>query len=120
MLMTQLNITPAAAKFIGRMIRLGGHGPDAGFRLTVSAGGCSGYKSEFGVEAVPRPGDQALEVAGVRLFLPAESRLLLDGVTVDFVDTPTQSGLSFFDPKAGGCGCSTGADLSAALTQIQG
>ena len=33
--------------------------------------------------------------------------VLLDGVTVDFSETPTQSGLSFINPNAASCGCST-------------
>lgn len=111
--MSQLTMTPAAAKFIGRMIRFGGRGEAAGFRLSVSAGGCSGMNSEFSVESAPRAGDQTLTVAGVKLFLPAESRLLLDGVTIDFVDTPTQSGLTFFDPKATACGCSSSGEAAA-------
>ncbi len=118
--MTAFQVTPAAGKFIGRMIRFGGKGAAAAFRLSVSAGGCSGLNAEFSVEAEPLAGDQVFDVAGVRLFLPAESRLLLDGVTIDFVDTPTQSGLSFVDPKASGCGCessSASADTSD-LVQI--
>lgn len=109
-----LTLRPAAEKFIGRMLRFSGVGPDAGFRLTVRAGGCSGMNSEFSVEAAPRTGDQAFVVNGLRLFLPAESRLLLDGVTIDFVDSATQSGLRFFDPKAPGCGCSSSASNAGA------
>jgi len=37
------------------------------------------------------------------LFLPAESRILLDGVTIDFADTPSQTGLVFKDPKQVSC-----------------
>jgi len=119
--MTNVTVTPAAAKFIGRMVRFGGQGDRAGFRLSVSAGGCSGMNSEFSVEAAPKAGDQAVTAGGVTLFLPAESRLLLDGVTIDFVETATQSGLTFFDPKAAGCGCSSGGDTKSAtpdLTQL--
>jgi iron-sulfur cluster assembly protein len=105
-----LTITPSAAKFIQRMIRFGGAGEGAGFRLSVSPGGCSGLASEFSVEAEPRPGDAVVIIDGLKLFLPAESRLLLQGVTMDFKDTPMQSGLVFQDPKATGCGtCGTSA-----------
>jgi iron-sulfur cluster assembly protein len=41
--------------------------------------------------------------SSVKLFLPAESRLLLDGVTIDFADTATQTGLVFHDPKQVSC-----------------
>ncbi len=100
-----VTITPGAEKFIRRMIRFGGVGKDAGFRLTVTAGGCSGLASEFSVEAAPKPGDTVVIANGVTLFLPAESRLLLDGVTIDFADTAMSSGLTFIDPKAKSCAC---------------
>ena len=106
MLQPQVTVTPAAEKFMRRMVRFSEH-PAGGFRLTVAPGGCSGYTSEFSVESAPCGGDAELAVNGLRLFLPAESRLLLDGVTVDFADTPTQSGLSFFNPNAAACACST-------------
>lgn len=106
MLQPQMTVTAAAEKFMSRMVRFSEH-PAGGFRLTVSPGGCSGYASEFTVEAAPREGDAVVAVNALRLFLPAESRLMLDGVTVDFADTPTQSGLTFFNPNAAACGCST-------------
>ena len=99
-----VSVTPAAEKFIKRMLRFGGT-PTAGFRLVVSAGGCSGLASEFSVEAEPKSGDAIYEASGVRFFLPAESRLLLQDVTIDFADTPTQTGLVFHDPKQAACGC---------------
>lgn len=105
-----LTITPSAEKFIRRMVRFGGAGEDAGFRLSVSPGGCSGLASEFSVEANPQPGDAVVVINGMKLFLPVQSRLLLQGITMDFKDTPLQSGLVFHDPKATGCGtCGTGS-----------
>ncbi|HLO93598.1 MAG TPA: iron-sulfur cluster assembly accessory protein [Burkholderiaceae bacterium] len=108
MLQAAFTVTPAAAKFIRRMVRFSAT-PAGGFRLTVTPGGCSGYSAEFTVEAAPRAGDSEVLVDDVRLFLPAESRLVLDGVTVDFAETPTSSGLTFLNPKAGPCGCSSSA-----------
>lgn len=120
-----LTITPSAEKFIQRMVRFGGAGEDAGFRLSVSPGGCSGLASEFSVEPAPLPGDAVVVIQGLKLFLPVESRLLLQGVTMDFKDTPLQSGLVFQDPKATGCGtCSTStpagapAEASVAISSI--
>jgi iron-sulfur cluster assembly protein len=109
MIAPNVTVTPAAEKFMRRMVRFSTN-PEGGFRLTVAPGGCSGYSSEFTVEAAPRGGDAELAVNGVRVFLPAESRLLLDGVTVDFADTPLQSGLTFVNPNAEACGCSTAGD----------
>ena len=104
-----VNITPAAEKFMRRMVRFGVPGGIGGFRLQVSAGGCSGYASEFTVEAAPAAGDATIDVNGLKVFLPAGSRLMLEGVTIDFLDTPLESGLSFYNPNAASCGCSTSA-----------
>lgn len=112
MLQPQFTVTAAAEKFMRRMVRFS-ETPAGGFRLTVTPGGCSGLASEFSVEAAPRDGDADLAVNGLRMFLPAESRLLLDGVTIDFSDTPTQSGLSFVNPNQAACGCSSSGDAGA-------
>jgi len=105
-------LTPAAEKFIRRMLRFGGS-PGCGFRLAVSPGGCSGLAADFSVENEPRAGEAAVEINGVRLFLPAESRLLLEGVTVDFAETMTESGFVFRDPRGGAptCGSQAPAEL---------
>ena len=116
----QITITPAAAKFIQRVVRFSGLPAGAGLRLSVAPGGCSGYSSQFSAEAAAQDGEQLVEVDGVRLFLAAESRLLLNGITIDFVETAIQSGLSFIDPNKAACACST-ADSAApsAVTKIE-
>jgi iron-sulfur cluster assembly protein len=99
----QFTITPAAQKFVRRMIQFSVN-PSGGFRLRVSPGGCSGLSAEFDVEAEPRQGDQEFLVEGLKFYLPAESRLLLDGVTIDFADSASSGGLVFRDPKnTGSC-----------------
>ncbi|WP_424196354.1 HesB/IscA family protein [Ampullimonas aquatilis] len=112
-----LTINPAAEKFIRRMVRFSDH-PEGGFRLTVSPGGCSGYSSEFTVEAAPREGDATMNVNGVNLYLPAESRLMLEGITIGFEDTPTKSGLTFFNPNAASCACSSSGDSASAPSVV--
>ena len=72
-------ITPAASKFIRLMIRADGDA-SSGFRLAVSPGGCSGLAADISVRREPAPGEAVVERDGVKLFLPAESRILLDGV----------------------------------------
>jgi iron-sulfur cluster assembly protein len=95
-------ITPAATKFIRMMIRADGDA-SSGFRLAVSPGGCSGLAADISVRREPAAGEAVVERDGVKLFLPAESRILLDGVTIDFADTPSQTGLVFKDPKQVSC-----------------
>jgi iron-sulfur cluster assembly accessory protein len=111
-------LKPAAVKFISRIVRFSGLPAGAGFRLAVTPGGCSGYSSEFSAEAAPGPGEQVLEIEGLRLFLGAESRLLLEGVIVDFADTPTQSGLTFTNPNQAACGCSSASTDSAPVVGV--
>lgn len=119
-MLPNVTITPAAAKFIKRIMRFSGLATGAGFRLVVSAGGCSGYSSEFSAEAAPKPGEQTLDVEGLRLFLPAESCLILEGVTIDFTETAIQSGLSFNNPNQAACACSS-ADTAppSGVTRIE-
>jgi iron-sulfur cluster assembly protein len=95
-------ITRAAERFIHLMLRADGDAA-SGFRLAVSPGGCAGLSAEISVRSEPEPGDAVVERNGLKLFLPAESRILLDGVTIDFRDTPTQTGLVFNDPKQAAC-----------------
>lgn len=111
-------LTPAAEKFIRRMLRFNS-GADSGLRLVVTAGGCSGLAAQFDIEAAPRPGDAVVEQHDIKLFLPAESRLLLDGVTIDFAETALESGFVLHDPKNAGCGCKT-TDSSGAIDALIG
>jgi iron-sulfur cluster assembly accessory protein len=94
-----ITITPAADKFVRRMIRFDG-GPGSGLRLAVAPGGCSGLSAEFSVVANPAANETVYELNGLKFFIGAESRLLLQDVTMDFVETPTTAGLKFQDPKS--------------------
>jgi iron-sulfur cluster assembly protein len=114
----QIEIKPAAEKFIRRMIRFGNVPDGGGFRLAVSPGGCSGLAAEFEVLREPRAGDSVVEHNGLKLFLPTESRLLLEGVAIDCADTPTDSGFVFRDPKTSGSTCGTPSGTSVELVSL--
>jgi iron-sulfur cluster assembly accessory protein len=98
-----LNVTASAQSFMRRMIRFGGLGPNAGFRLVVSPGGCAGLSTDFSIEQEPRDGDASLSLDGLPLFIPEATFDLLSSVTIDFADSPTQAGLTLFDPKPATC-----------------
>ncbi len=100
-MLPNLTVTPAAEKFMRRIVRFSGLPSGAGFRLLVNSGNCSGYDAGFSAVTGAQPDDEAMEINGLRLFLPAESRLLLDGVTIDFVDTPDRSGFAFMKDNQG-------------------
>jgi iron-sulfur cluster assembly accessory protein len=100
------------------MIRFANVPESGGFRLAVSPGGCSGLAAEFDVVSEPRTGDVVLVHNGLRLFLPAESRLLLEGVTIDCTDTPADSGFVFYDPKSSGSNCGTPTSAGTELVSL--
>jgi iron-sulfur cluster assembly protein len=91
-----MTITPAADKFVRRMLRFDG-GPMSGLRLSVAPSGGSGLSCQFAVADELDVGETVLEVNGLRFFLLAESRSLLRGVTMDFQETATSSGFQFHD-----------------------
>jgi iron-sulfur cluster assembly protein len=73
----------------------------------VKPGGCSGMTAEFAVTPALAEGEKAFIVDGVRMFLDAQARLLLQGVTIDFEDSAAKQGFVFRDPKATPTGCSS-------------
>lgn len=109
--MTAPVLTPAGARFLARLVRFDG-GPGHGVSLKVAPGGCSGLTSTFEVTPAPAPGEALVETGGVRLFLDAQARLLLDGAAIDFQETPVSAGL-VITAAGGGCGCSGSSDAGA-------
>ena len=88
-----------------RMVRFGNCGQSAGFRLTVTAGGCAGLGTEFKIELAPRDGDLTLDVRGLKVFLPLESSALLERATIDFRDSGMASGLAIVNQNVSDCSC---------------
>lgn len=111
-------ITPAAEKFMRRMVRFANCGPSAGLRLTVTPGGCSGLRTEFNVEPTPRENELTLNVNGLSVFLPPESVDVLEGATVDFRDSGTATGLEIINPNVSSCACGSGAASGVAHATV--
>jgi len=86
-------LTPAAVSFIRRMLRFVA-GPNAGFNLRVSPGGCSGLAAVFDLAAEPKVNDIVWEPEGLRIFLDEKSCHLLDGAVVDFKESIAQTGFA--------------------------
>ena len=100
-----IELTASAAKAISRFIKYSDP-PVSACRVSVTDGGCSGFQYKLSLEAGPSIDDHAFEVAGIRLLVDPQSRPLLEGVTLDFVDRLTESGFKFTNPNAkAACGC---------------
>lgn len=78
----------------------------AGLRIKVDGGGCSGFQYALRLEGEVAEGDLLQECSGVTMLIDRESWPLLEGVTVDFVDSMEGSGFKFENPNAtASCGC---------------
>lgn len=100
-----IQLTPKAAKAIQRFIKFS-ETPMIGMRVSVSGGGCSGYQYGLKLEATPAADDAILEVDGIKMLVDPDTRPLVDGLVIDFIDTMTESGFKFENPNAkAACGC---------------
>ncbi len=80
--------------------------PEAGLRIAVKGGGCSGlaYHMEWAEKARER--DKVFEREGVRVFIDPKSYLYLMGTELVFEDGLLASGFKLQNPnEKSACGC---------------
>jgi iron-sulfur cluster assembly protein len=81
-------------------------GEDAGLRIAVIGGGCSGFQYQMTLDKEANGDDKVIELDGLRVFVDSRSLLYLTGTKVDYVESLTGSGFKFENPNAkGSCGC---------------
>lgn len=103
---TELMLTESAINEVRKFMEAESAGEEAGLRIRVVPGGCSGFSYSMQIEDAPRPGDDILDQSGLRLFVDKFSRQYLEGVQVDYVNSVMGSGFTFNNPNAtGSCGC---------------
>jgi len=79
---------------------------DYGIRVQVIPGGCSGYMYSMDLEKKAAGSDSVIEFSGVKVFMDENSRKMLRGTEVDYVETLQGGGFKFNNPNAhGSCGC---------------
>ena len=99
-------LTPTAAAEVQKYMEEQGAADEAGLRVGVLPGGCSGFQYGLNIEDEAAEDDMVLESSGVRLFVDPFSLQYLGGVEIDYVSTFQGSGFTFNNPNAsGGCGC---------------
>ncbi len=77
----------------------------AALRVRVTAGGCSGLRSDVAFDEV-RDSDHALEQHGVAVVIDPKSAPHLAGCTLDYADGLNESGFQIENPNAATtCGC---------------
>jgi len=102
-----INVTEAAAGKISELLQEE-QKTEAGLRVFVQGGGCSGF--QYGLMIDEGEGDATtdavIETNGVKLFVDPISIRYLNGAEVDFVDTVTGGGFTIKNPNAKStCGC---------------
>ena len=103
---TLVTLTPTAASKVQSFIEEQGASEDAGLRVAVLPGGCSGFQYGRNIEDAPEADDEVFDLSGVRIFVDPFSVQYLDGVEIDYVTSMMGAGFTFTNPNAtGGCGC---------------
>ena len=102
-----INVTPAAASKITELL-VEENKSNAGLRVFVQGGGCSGF--QYGLMIDEGEGDETtdavIESNGVKLLVDPISARYLRGAEVDFVDNITGGGFTIKNPNAKStCGC---------------
>lgn len=81
----------------------------AGLRVSVDAGGCSGFQYRFGLEDAPAEEDRvfaAPDGSGARVFVDPVSLDLLAGSELDWAEALIGAHFAIRNPQAvSGCGC---------------
>lgn len=100
-----VKMTTVAATKVQEFLQQNGR-PEAGLRVRVVGGGCSGFQYQLALDDEAADGDEVFEANGVKLFVDPRSHLYLDGTEIDYVEDIMGAGFKFNNPNAtGSCGC---------------
>ncbi len=100
-----LTITDSAARRIGKIIAAEGK-DGLMLRLSVSGGGCSGFRYGFAIDDTQTEEDTVYEHGGIKVAVDAASLDLLAGSTLDYVEDLIGAAFQVRNPNAtASCGC---------------
>lgn len=101
----QVQITETAAKMLKQAAEQQGKA-DHGLRVDVFPGGCAGFMYELSFQKDAGNGESMVEVNGVKLYLDPANEPILDGITIDYIDSLMGGGFNIKNPNAtSSCGC---------------
>lgn len=100
-----VDLTEVAAGKIRKLLAQRGT-PDAGLRIGVRGGGCSGNSYFMEFCDAESPGDEVVTSQGVTLYIDLKSAVLLGGTRIDFVEGLMGAGFKFENPNVRhSCAC---------------
>jgi iron-sulfur cluster assembly protein len=80
--------------------------PNMFLRLSVKAGGCSGFSYGMGFDDNQSAEDKVMDFHGLKVVVDSDSNKYLDGVQIDFKDSGMGGGFTIENPNAvASCGC---------------
>ena len=100
-----INVTTLAAEKISELLAEENK-PQAGLRVFVQGGGCSGFQYSMSFENQAGMMDKIYHFDDLKVFLDATSAMYLNNCTVDYVETLEAAGFKFENAAVKStCGC---------------
>ena len=79
---------------------------EAYLRVGLRSGGCSGYSYLFEFATEPAEHDKVFQFDDLRICIDKKSYFFLNGMEIDYEETPFKSGIKLNNPAATStCGC---------------
>ena len=108
-----LTVTEKAAGKAKELFEEKGIAGEAGLRVFVVGGGCSGYQYGMALARQPDAEDLVIEHDGIRLLVDPDSAPLLEGAEIDYVDDLMKAGFTIYNPNATkSCACGQSFDTA--------
>lgn len=102
-----ISLTSTARAALVSLLQRKNASSDQGLRLNVQKGGCAGLQYAMGVE-VKQDGDHLCGDDEARVFIAPEAQEFLEGLTLDYSISLSDSGFKVINPNAErSCGCGT-------------
>ena len=104
---TAFAVSERAAARIAEIVAEQPGAPQA-LRVSVLAGGCSGFQYNFALEEAAQPDDLVVEHGGARVLVDPSSLDLLAGAQLDYTEALMGAHFVVSNPNAvSACGCGT-------------
>src|SRR5256885_7181 len=99
-----VTLTDIAAQKVGEFLS-SPEQADAGLRVAVRGGGCSGFQYQLALDE-QREGDKIFDHDGIRIIVDEMSLRYVDGSTVDYTESLMGAGFQVNNPNVvAACGC---------------
>ena len=101
-----ITVTPTAIAEVQKFMTEQGSAGQAGLRVAVLPGGCSGFQYSIYFDDEVNDDDEVFESRGVKVLIDAMSVPYVQGSEFDYVDGLMGAGFAVNNPNvSGGCGC---------------